>query len=324
MTQQLDGETRRGFIRYSSSCATHLAMAAVAVPPFLREWWGRESLGTVVAREPFGSLERVAEGIWALISTPLSGDRTTLSNGGLIAGRDGVLAIEGFMMPAGATWLAGKSRELTGKWPSHVVLTHYHADHANGVAGYKQDAAPSAVHATEATRDLVLQKNLPAEPRRSETLSAAVLLPAAQPISIDLGGRTVRVIPRDGHTTSDVTVEVDDPSVVFCGDLVWNAMFPNYVDARPLQLAASVASLRRTCDTIYVPGHGALAREADLARYVAMLGEVEQAARRARAQGIDAATAAASFTLSPSLGEWMLFSKVFFERAFAAWYREPG
>jgi hypothetical protein len=32
----------------------------------------------------------------------LGGDRTTLCNGGLVAGRDGVLAIEGFMQPAGA------------------------------------------------------------------------------------------------------------------------------------------------------------------------------------------------------------------------------
>jgi nicotinamidase-related amidase len=47
----------------------------------------------------------VADNVWALISTPLSGDRTTLSNGGIIAGRNAVLAIEGFNQPAGAAWL---------------------------------------------------------------------------------------------------------------------------------------------------------------------------------------------------------------------------
>ncbi len=53
-----------------------------------------------------------------------------------------------------------------------------------------------------------------------------------------------------------------------------------------------------------------------------MLAEVEQAARKARQQGTSAADAGAAFSLPPSLGEWMLFNKVFFERAFAAWYKE--
>src|SRR5215217_6988013 len=144
--------SRRTFVTESGSCAAHLALAAVVAPDVLRNAWARAALGPVVATEPFGSLEKVADGIWALISTPLGGDRTTLSNGGIIAGRSGVIAIEGFNQPAGAAWLAGKSRELTGRWPTHVVLTHYHADHANGVAGYvdaEGAGARPAVRATE-------------------------------------------------------------------------------------------------------------------------------------------------------------------------------
>jgi glyoxylase-like metal-dependent hydrolase (beta-lactamase superfamily II) len=284
-------------------------------------------LGPVIAREPFGSLEQVADGIWALISTPLGGDRTTISNGGIIAGRSGVIAVEGFNQPAGATWLATKARELTGRWPTHVVVTHYHADHANGVAGYLSPdgaAGKPAVRATERTRDLVIQKNQPADDARTATLQQTVLLPSSEATTIELGNRRVRIVPRSGHTDSDVSLEIDDPSVVFCGDLVWNAMFPNYVDAVPTRLAASVKALRRDRRTTYVPGHGALAREAEFDRYVAMLGEVEQAARKAHQQGTSAADAGAAFTLPASLGEWTLFNKVFFERAFAAWYRELG
>ena len=128
--------SRRDFVARSGTCAAHLALAAAVAPDALRAAWARMPLGSVVATEPFGSLEQVADGIWALISTPLGGDRTTLSNGGIIAGRSGVVAIEGFNQPAGAAWLGAKARELTGRWPTHVVVTHYHADHANGVAGY--------------------------------------------------------------------------------------------------------------------------------------------------------------------------------------------
>jgi glyoxylase-like metal-dependent hydrolase (beta-lactamase superfamily II) len=316
--------SRREFVISSGSCAAHLALAASVMPLAARRAWARSSLGNVVAAEPFGNLERVADGVWALISTPLTGDRTTISNGGLIAGRNAVLAIEGFNQPQGAQWLASKARELTGRWPTHVAVTHYHADHANGVAGYLSGADHPELRATKRTRDLVLERNQPADPARAAALDQAILINADQPSTLDLGGRVVHVIPRRGHTESDVSLELDDPSIVFCGDLFWNAMFPNYVDAIPTQLAQSVRALRRTRETVYVPGHGALGNQPAYDRYIAMIDEVERAARAAYERGATPADGAASFTLPASLGDWTLFSKAFYERAFAAWYKELG
>src|SRR4029434_9635803 len=137
---------------------------------------------------------------------------------------------------------------------------------------------------------------------RTAALQQTVLVPGSGESTIDLGNRRVHIVPRSGHTDSDLSLEIDDPSVVFCGDLVWNAMFPNYVDAIPSKLSASVNALRRDRMTIYVPGHRALAREADFDRYVAMLAEVEQAARKAHAAGTSAADAGAAFTLPAALG----------------------
>jgi glyoxylase-like metal-dependent hydrolase (beta-lactamase superfamily II) len=318
----MDSISRRDFVAASGSCAAHLALAAAAMPPALRALWAHQSLGNVVATEPFGSLERVAEGVWALVSTPLNGDRTTVSNGGLIVGRNAVLAIEGFNQPQGAQWLAGKARELTGRWPTHVALTHYHADHANGIAGYLNGSDHPELRATDRTRELVVARNQPADPSRAAALQDATLIAPDHPSTLDLGGRVVHVVPRRGHTESDVSLELDDPSIVFSGDLFWNAMFPNYVDAMPTQLAQSVRAIRRTKDTVYVPGHGPLGKQAEYDRYLTMLGEVELAARAAYAKGTSAADAGAAFTLPASLGEWALFNKVFYERAFAAWYKE--
>jgi glyoxylase-like metal-dependent hydrolase (beta-lactamase superfamily II) len=316
--------SRRDFVLTSGSCAAHLALAGSLLPAALRGRWSWSPLGSTVAREPFGSLERVADGVWALISTPLNGDRTTISNGGLVVGRNAVLAIEGFNQPAGAAWLATKARELTGRWPTHVALTHYHADHANGVAGYLAGGEHPELHSTERTRALVVERNQPADPSRVAALADAIRIGAEQPSTLDLGGRIVRVVPRRGHTESDVSLELEDPSIVFSGDLFWNAMFPNYVDAIPTQLAQSVRALRRSRETVYVPGHGALGKQADYDRYVAMLDEVERAARAAYAKGTSAADAGAAFNLPESLGSWTLFSKAFYERAFSAWYRDLG
>lgn len=316
---------RREFLLKSGSCAAHLALAASAMPRAARALWANAPLGNVVAREPFGNLEKIADGVWAFVSTPLNGDRTTVSNGGIIAGRNAVLAIEGFQTPAGAQWLAGKARELTGRWPTHVALTHYHSDHANGVAGYFGGDDHPVLRSTERTRDLVVERNTPADAARVAAVKEAVLLSPADSTTLDLGGKTVRVTPRSGHTDSDISLELEAPSIVFCGDLLWNAMFPNFVDALPTKLATSVHALRRQPDTIYVPGHGALARNADYDRYIAMLDEVERAARKANAAGISAADAAKTFALPESLGQWALFnpaSKAFYQRAIEAWFKE--
>jgi len=314
--------TRREFIISSGGCVAHLSFAAAVMPSALRRRWASQSLGTIVAHEPFGNLERIADGVWALVSTPLSGDRTTISNGGIIAGRSGVLAIEGFNQPQGAQWLAAKARELTGRWPTHVALTHYHADHANGVAGYLGGSDHPELRATRRTRDLVVERNQPADPARAAALDRTVFIGADAPSTLDLGGRVVRVVPRRGHTESDVSIELDDPSIVFCGDLFWNAMFPNYVDAIPTQLAHSVRALRRTGDTVYVPGHGAIGKADDYDRYTAMIDEVERAARVGYVKGLTPAETATDFALPKSLGDWTLFSKAFYERAIAAWYKE--
>jgi len=316
--------TRRDFLAQSGSCAAHLALAAATMPRAARLLWAQSLYGRVVAAEPFGNLEKVADGVWALVSTPLSGDRTTLSNGGIIAGRSAVLAIEGFNQPQGAAWLAGKARELTGKWPTHVALTHYHADHANGIAGYVSDSQHPSVRATERTRALVIERNRPADDSRTAALRDAVLLSPTDSAVLDLGGRVVRIIPRSGHTESDVSLELDDPSIVFCGDLFWNAMFPNFVDAIPTKLATSVRALRRARETVYVPGHGVIGRAPEYDRYVSMLDEVERAARQARAANVSAADAGTTFHLPATLGEWAMFSPVFFQRAFEAWYKELG
>jgi glyoxylase-like metal-dependent hydrolase (beta-lactamase superfamily II) len=305
----------------SGSCAAHLALASTVMPRAARALWSERS-GVTVAREPFGSLERIADGVWALISTPLTGDNTTVSNGGIIVGRNAVLAIEGFNRPAGAAWLAGKARELTGRWPTHVALTHYHSDHANGVAGYRTDNDHPIVRATGRTRDLVIERNKPDDASRTAAVRDAILITATEPSTFDLGGRVVRVVPRLGHTESDVSLELDEPSIVFAGDLFWNAMFPNFVDAIPTKLATSVRALRRSRDTLYVPGHGPLGHGAEYGRYASMLDEVEKAARAGLAAGTTPADLGAKFSLPASLGEWTLFNKIFYQRAFEAWYRE--
>lgn len=309
--------SRRAFLRHSASSAVHLGLMGSATPLLARRRRPAQERFRVVARAPWGRIERVAEGIWALVSTPLE-DRTTLCNGGIVAGRVGVLVVEAFGSDAGSRWMAARARELTGRDPTHVVLTHYHGDHTAGLRGAA--VGPDvAVLSTAVTRDLVRERGQDAP---LELLDGVDLLDARRPTEIDLGGRSVVVVPRRGHTTSDLSIEIADPSVVFCGDLVWNRMFPNYVDATPSRLSRDVRLLRAAGASTYVPGHGPLADASDLDRYVELLDDVEAAARRAVERGWTAEEAGSAYAVPEALGEWTLFSPGYFARAIGAWMGE--
>ena len=310
--------TRREFLGQASSCALHLGLMAAASPWWLRRDWARQSRFPVVASEPWGRLEHVAEGVWALVSTPLQ-DRTTLCNGGIVAGRAGVVLVESFASANGARWMAEQATRLTGRAPTHVILTHYHSDHTAGlpaVGGGEVDVLMTAV-----TRDLTRDRNQGAP---VELLADAVVLDGRRPWEVELGDRSLIVVPRRGHTDSDITIELPDARTVFCGDLVWNGMFPNYVDATPSRLSQETRVLLASNAQTYVPGHGALADAAALAAYLGLLDHVEEAARRALERGMTAEEAGAAYRLPTGLESWTLFSPGYFARALGAWMSELG
>jgi glyoxylase-like metal-dependent hydrolase (beta-lactamase superfamily II) len=214
--------------------------------------------------------------------------------------------------------MAGQAKALTGRAPTHVVVTHYHSDHTGGLRGAFETADVKLL-ATATTRDETGERN---QDPPAELLATATLLDMHGPTEMDLGGRSVRVVPHDGHTDSDVSVEVPEPGVTFCGDLVWNRMFPNYVDATPTRLSQSVRRLAAMRSSTYVPGHGALADTADMKAYVALLDDVEAAARRALERGMTADEAGAGYRIPTALGEWTLFNPAYFSRAIGAWMKE--
>lgn len=289
----------------------------------------RQGESSTVADGPWGHIDKLGEGIWGIVSTPLARDDwTTLCNGGIVAGTDRVLVIESFAGPDGARLVAQQARELSGRWPTDVVVTHYHGDHANGLEGFVTGDSRPQIWMTATTRKLVLeadaQRDDSPDPMRKEMLDSAQLIDPENVLQLDLGGLDLKIHPRRGHTASDVTVELEEPSIVFCGDLVWNRMFPNFRDTLPSALATSIRALSRQSATTYVPGHGPLATDADVARFTDLIDSVEAAARMGIDKGVPAAVAAAGFQLPQAVEDWHLFRESYFEVAIGAWYKELG
>ena len=314
--------SRRRFVSASAGCACYLAAAGPLLSPASLRGWERPGRGRPRAQEPFARIEELGDGMFAIISTPLGGDYTTVCNGGIIGGSAGTMVVEAFASPEGSAWAARQARELTGQWPTHVVVTHYHGDHSAGPAGFAGDGeATPRLHATATTRYRVAESAGDEAARAS--WADVVLVGEDAPAEIDLGSRVVSVVPRRGHTASDLTVEVDGgEGPVWCGDLVWNAMFPNYMDAVPSRLSQSVRALQALPTRSFVPGHGPMADADAMSRYVALIDSVEAAAREARRRGMNAEDAAGAYEVPEALGEWVLFNPAYYQRAIESWLVE--
>lgn len=320
---------RRDFVATLGGCAAHLAAVGAASRPGVRRLFAARPRGPVVAEEPWGRLERLSDGVWTLVSTPLADDpraSLTVANGGIVAGRDGVALIEGLVSPDGARWLAAQARELTGRDPDHVILTHYHGDHSNGLSAHYEDRE-AILHAAQTTLD-TLRRGAEERGREASTDGFAgerlAVVPEGGPTRLDLGDRRLEIRPAVGHTDSDLWIALEDPHITWCGDLVWNGMVPNYMDAIPSRLSTSVRALAGEPSDTWVPGHGDLADGDDMDRYVAFIDAIEDAARRAFGTGTPAEAAAAEYRPPEGLGEWVAFSPRYYEVAFRAWERELG
>ena len=229
-----------------------------------------------------------------------------------------MVVVESFASEAGARWMSEQATSLAGRPPTHVVLTHFHGDHTGGLRGALAGGDVDVL-ATDVTRDQTLARTRNAP---EDILQGVTVLDGRRPTEIDLGDRSLIVVPRRGHTDSDVSIEIPDASVVFSGDLFWNAMFPNYMDAVPSRLSQAARLIRVRGATTYIPGHGPLADDAALDAYIGLLDHVEEAARRARERGMSAAEAGAAYELPAGLDDWTLFSPGYFARAIGAWMTE--
>lgn len=335
--------SRRQFLERTFSASCGLYATLMFAPAAARRAYGQEVKGDVLGRRPFGRIEKLADGVWALISTPFdaaggAGDRRTHSNGGLIVGTDRILAVDSYRTAEGARYMADACRFLTGRLPTHVVNTHFHFDHLGGTTGLMDGGAAPEVIMTQTTRELAFSTYTATTDIDDEgfaksaigkwggrlTDATRIIVDESQPLALDLGGRTVTITPMAGHTGSDLVIRDDSSGVTFGGDLIWDGIFPNYMSSTPSEWKKSVDAVLAGDDRLIVPGHGGVQSSASqsMQQFARLHDEVEVHARAEFAKGTSADEAAATFSLSEKAGDWEYFRAGFHEIAMQAWWRE--
>ena len=322
---------RRDFLALSGGCLAHLLLQARGASAATRAAWTAPRR-PVVRDEPFARLEQVGTGAWAVISTPLGGDRTTFANGGLIAGRNGVIAVEGFYTPAGASWLAARVPA------PHGALAHARGGHALprgpcvGRAGLCARGGRRSPHracwppTARADWPPAAAPWLRRPTRRSRAPSPTWCSWASRRRTPSTWATArSRCAPRAG--TRPATSCCTTPTPPCSSPATWcgTACFPTTWTPIRRSCARRCASSRPRAPGPWCRDTAPIVTPDALARYEALLDDLEQAARRGHAAGTPAADVAAAYTVPETLGEWMA-SRGAITRAMTAWYRvlAPG
>lgn len=337
-------DNRRTFLKRCFGTSCGFSATLLLSPLSSRKALGRTIEGEKIGEKPFARIEKIHDGVYALISTPFtkggkSGDLSTHSNGGLIIGKDKILAIDSYRTPAGASYMADACLQLTGRLPTHVVNTHFHFDHLGGTRAFIKGSNSPEIIMTQTTRKLAFENYSkilphPEDPDLSiSTLNkwggyfsdaSAIIANEDKPLTLDLGGRKVTITPMQGHTESDLVIKDEESATVFAGDLIWDGIFPNFMSSSPSLWSKSVQSILEKNTGLIVPGHGSIQKSGSKSNtsYLNLLAEIENHARVSQQKGLSSDQAAAEFNLSTSVGDYRYFRNGFHEVAMAAWYRE--
>ena len=158
--------------------------------------------------------------------------------------------------------------EGMGARPTKAVISHYHPDHADGLA---------LLPGLETWGHAAFQETLDRcfRPERHASLAPRHAISARE--SLAFGRHRLELIPMPGHTPDSICVAIDG-RVMYAADLL---LFTNggepvlpSVHARPVSLHAdALKKLRGYLDMTFVPGHGApvpdrAARERDLSNRI--------------------------------------------------------
>jgi glyoxylase-like metal-dependent hydrolase (beta-lactamase superfamily II) len=180
-------------------------------------------------------------------------------NLGLIVGSRRALLVDSGSTPEQGRVVRASLAAVTGMPLTAVVVTHWHYDHAFGLAAFADVSriAHESVHlrllSAESAADAA---RLGVDPQ--ELIQPNVEIAVAT--AFDLGDRRVEIAHLGrGHTDGDLVVVVPDADVLFAGDLLESAGPPSFgPDSAPDEWPATLDAVigLMTATTLAVPGHG--------------------------------------------------------------------
>jgi glyoxylase-like metal-dependent hydrolase (beta-lactamase superfamily II) len=212
---------------------------------------------------------QVAPGAWMVQGASALGssaNRNFVSNAGFVVTATGVVLIDALGSPELARELQAEvARVTSGKTVTHVIVTHYHADHIYGLQVFRDAGATVIAH-----RDARLYLNSDTAQARLQASREELfpwvdettrLVPADRwlegPTPLEVGGVRLELLPvGPAHTPEDLAVWVPALRTLFAGDLVFRGRVPFVGQADSARWLEGLDTVLALAPAVIVPGHG--------------------------------------------------------------------
>jgi len=200
-----------------------------------------------------GDWRELASGVFVCVGEPAT------VNLGLVVGSERAVVVDTGSSPAQGAELRAAVSRVTPLPLAAAVVTHWHYDHAFGLAAF----ADVQTVAHESVRERLLHDDAASEAERLGLSATDLALPNRELVvmaALDLGGRRVELAHLGlGHTDGDLVVVVPDADLLFVGDLLESAGPPSFGDdCYPDEWGNTLDGVigLMTATTQAVPGHG--------------------------------------------------------------------
>lgn len=227
-----------------------------------------------VAATPEMVAQRVSPSAWyveGFSALGSSANQNFISNAAFVVTPGGVVVIDALGSPALAERLMAEIRKVTSLPVTHVIVTHYHADHIYGLQAFKAQGAHIVAQrkALEYLNSDTARLRLEASRRDlAPWIDAQTrLVPADEwidgPKDLVVGGVHFLLQPvGPSHTPEDLVVYLPQDKVLFAGDLVFRSRIPFVGQADSGHWIKALETVLAFDASRIVPGHGPLSDEA--------------------------------------------------------------
>lgn len=217
----------------------------------------------VVCPQDLGQGVFMVQGVTALGSVA---NRNFISNAGFVITRQGVVVIDALGSPALAQALVDEIRQITPLPISHVLVTHFHADHIYGLQVFKalgahivaHEAGKQYLHSDTAKARLAASRHelSPWVDAQTELVFADDWL--TQDRMLTVGGVVFELMHLGpAHTLEDTVVYLPQQQVLFAGDVMFRQRIPFVGQADSQHWQQALTRLSGLKVAWVVPGHGA-------------------------------------------------------------------